>query len=627
MPNKPIDESGHDSGSRMQLDDEGTRVRPRGRSGQDVALFSAWLNRFTQALNGEYSDLRSLFVADSWWRDSLAFTWDLRTFRGVDQIDAMLTRRLREVRPRNFCIRPPTEIVRTDDYLEAQILFETAVGRGQGVVRLVEDRGEMRCWTILTDLAELTGFEEGRTRLADMGDPRHYETVLGRPTWHDMRATQREFVDQDPVVLVVGGGHSGLMLAARLGRLGVAALVVDRHGRIGDSWRTRYDNLFLHDTMWCDQFPYLPFPSNWPLFPPKDMVADFLESYAWMLQLNVWTSAAVQSARFDANLARWEVDVRRGEGESRTVRPRHLVFATGRLGAPAIPELAGIDGFGGRIVHSTDVRGSTDTAGKRVVVVGSGTSAHDICQGAVESRAASVTMVQRGPTYVMSASKSLAAVLADYHEDGPPVDITDLISMSWPLRLAVERAPSAVERMAKDDHDLLAGLERAGFRLTFGDDGSGALGISLRRSGGFYIDKGGSQLLIDGRVALRQGGVARLTETAVVCGDGTSVEADVVVFATGYSSMTETLRPILGDAIADTLPALGTADPDGELSGFYREVGHRQLWYMPGRFQQSRIGSRQLALQILAREHGLTSWAPHVMTKEANDAGFAVSSG
>jgi cation diffusion facilitator CzcD-associated flavoprotein CzcO len=97
-------------------------------------------------------------------------------------------------------------------------------------------------------------------------------------------------------VLVLGAGHSGLSAAARLKALGLDTLVVEKNSRVGDNWRTRYRSLNLHNEVWANQMPYLLFPPTWPAYCSKDKIADWFESYASILDLNVWTGTYLERA-------------------------------------------------------------------------------------------------------------------------------------------------------------------------------------------------------------------------------------------------------------------------------------------------------------------------------------------
>jgi cation diffusion facilitator CzcD-associated flavoprotein CzcO len=187
--------------------------------------------------------------------------------------------------------------------------------------------------------------------------------------------------------VILGAGQSGLSIAARLKMLGVRALVIDEEARIGDNWRKRYHQLVLHDPVWFDHMPYLPFPETWPIFTPKDKLAGFFECYATLLELNVWTSTRLEKSRWSDERKEWELEVvRRTEGggsETRVLRPRHVIQATGHSGKKNLPEFKGVEAFQGRVGHSSEFHGAeANGAGKKAVVVGSCDCGHR-AQGAV----------------------------------------------------------------------------------------------------------------------------------------------------------------------------------------------------------------------------------------------------
>jgi cation diffusion facilitator CzcD-associated flavoprotein CzcO len=107
--------------------------------------------------------------------------------------------------------------------------------------------------------------------------------------------------------------------------LGIKSLLVDREERIGDNWRNRYHQLVLHDPVWYDHLPYLPFPETWPVFTPKDKLGDWFESYAKLLELNVWTRTSIKESSWDENDSRWTVTLERshdGQIETRVLHPK-----------------------------------------------------------------------------------------------------------------------------------------------------------------------------------------------------------------------------------------------------------------------------------------------------------------
>ena len=202
-----------------------------------------------------------------------------------------------------------------------------------------------------------------------------------------------------PYVLVVGGGQGGIALGARLRQLGVPTIIVDKHPRPGDQWRNRYKSLCLHDPVWYDHLPYLKFPDNWPVFSPKDKIADWLESYTKVMELNYWANTEAKSASYDEATGEWTVTVER-EGKPVVLRPKQLVLATGMSGKPNVPDFPGMDVFRGDQHHSSAHPGPDAYRGKKCVVVGSNNSAFDIC-GALWENGADVTMVQRSSTHIV----------------------------------------------------------------------------------------------------------------------------------------------------------------------------------------------------------------------------------
>jgi putative flavoprotein involved in K+ transport len=575
----------------------------------DIA--AGWLVGFGDALErADLAAIEALLAAECWWRDTLALTWDLRSLHGFGEIRPVLEQHLSAARVSGVQLmrRSAPQLIEPPDgkpFVQAFYEFKTATAHGRGHVRLVSEEGEWKAWTVLTDMLDLIGHEESYTVIADAAQHQYTDAVKGRLTWPEYQEQRREFAGSEPTALVIGAGHSGLMLAARLERLGVPTLVVDKNERLGDNWRNRYHALALHDVYWASQFPYVQFPSNWPVFTPKDLIADWIEAYAWMLQLRTWTSTKVLDASYDDAGGRWTVRVER-DGAERTLRPAHLVFATGNSGDAWMPEVPGRERFRGEIVHSSRHEGGERMAGKKVLVIGSATSAHDIAQDAQEQGAESVTMVQRGPTYIMTAKNGSPIFYGDtYSETSPPVDEADLTFQATPFALMFDMAQANTKAIAEADKELLDGLTEAGFELTYGENWGGLLPIALQRAGGYYIDKGCSQLVADGKIALKRGEIREFTESGVVFSDGTAADADVVAFATGWLNMREAARPICGDEVADALSPVWGQDDEGELRSTWRRSGHPHLWFMAGSFQLCRIYSKHTALQILGVELGL----------------------
>lgn len=579
------------------------------------AVASASLDTLATALEREdAAAVAALFDDRGWWRDQLAASWTISTFHGPDEIGPAWERHLAGTGFRNVTLVPETAMLVPDaidePWVQASFGFETAVATGQGVVRLVPRDGGWKIWTLLTTMTGLTGHEERRTSWAEASDPDFSLAQPGRDRMAEKRRKAAAFTDGEPAVVVVGAGHAGLGVAARLQRLGIETLIVERNPRVGDNWRERYDNLLLHDPSWIQHLPYLPFAETWPLIVDKDKLGDWLESYANALDLNVWTGTEVEDATYDDATGEWAVRVRR-DGTERTLQPRHVVYAPGLQGIPHVPELSGQDIFGGTVVHSMAFKDGRPFAGRKAVVVGAGSSAHDIALELYE-QGAEVTMVQRSPTYVMSGDRALPHLQGGV--EGLPTDVLDLMLASFPWTEAARRDQIQAAELAEIDRELLEGLEAAGFRTT--RTGMITQGL-MPEAGGYYIDQGCSQLIVDRKVRVVAGGVVGFDAEHVLLDDGTAVEADLVVLATGFKNMRESVRGVFGDEVAERVGDVWGIDPARrEIKAIWADSGQPGLWITGGALFMSRHYSRLLALQIKGVEIGL-----HVQPSALTTAG------
>jgi putative flavoprotein involved in K+ transport len=593
---------------------------PTAASADPSATAAAWLQAFEAACSArDVAAAADLFATESYWRDLIAFSWNLKTVENRDGVGDLLGATLEHTDPTGFVLEEPA--AEADGVITAWFLFQTAQGRGRGLLRLVTDRsgGAARAWTFLTTLYELKGHEEPRNEHRPKGA--EHGAKRDRKTWQERRQEEAASLGStvQPYVLVIGGGQGGIALGARLRQLGVASLVIDKHSRPGDQWRNRYKSLCLHDPVWYDHLPYLKFPDNWPVFAPKDKIGDWLESYTRIMEVPYWSSTIATSASFSEETGQWTVEVERG-GQPLTLRPTQLVLATGMSGKPNIPVLPGQDVFRGDQHHSSAHPGPDAYAGKRCVVVGSNNSAFDIC-GALWEHGADVTMVQRSSTHIVKSETLMEVGLGDLYSEralkaGVTTEKADLIFASLPYRILHQFQIPAYQKMAEIDKDFYDRLERAGFRHDWGDDGSGLFLKYLRRGSGYYIDVGAADLVADGDVKLVQGQVDHLTEDAVVLADGTELPADLVVYATGYGSMNGWAADLIDQETADRVGkvwGLGsdtTKDPgpwEGEQRNMWKPTQQPNLWFHGGNLHQSRHYSLYLALQLKARQEGIST--------------------
>ncbi|MDD7967163.1 flavin-containing monooxygenase [Actinomycetospora lemnae] len=590
-----------------------TQTVESGRTETDRRV-SSWLSDFADAVSaGDAERAGALFADESYWRDLVSFTWNLITVEGPSGVAGVVgSEAARQVAPVSFEVTgEPTE---ADGVTEAWLTFETAIGRGSGHLRLNSDG---KAWTLLTTLDELKGHEEPR------GERRPFGTEHGanpdRVTWRERREAEAAELGytRQPEVVIIGGGQGGIALGARLRQLGVETIIVETNERPGDSWRKRYKSLALHDPVWYDHLPYLKFPDNWPVFAPKDKIGDWLEMYTKIMELNYWGSTTAKSATFDEASGEWTVVVDRA-GEEVTLRPKQLVFALGVSGKPNIPAIPGQERFQGEIQHSSQHPGPDAYKGKKVVVIGSNNSAFDIC-GALWEVGADVTMVQRSSTHIIKSDTLMEYGLGDLYSEralasGIDTHTADMIFASLPYRIMHTFQKPTYDKAREIDADFYRKLTEAGFDLDFGDDDSGLFMKYLRRGSGYYIDVGAADLVAEGKVKLAKGQITELTEHEVVLDDGTRLEADLVVLATGYGSMNQRAADIIGQEMADRVGkvwGLGsdtTKDPgpwEGEQRNMWKPTQQDNLWFHGGNLHQSRFYSLYLALQLKARSVGI----------------------
>jgi putative flavoprotein involved in K+ transport len=579
-----------------------------------TARMTAFLGKFDAALAaGDIDAVVAKFGAESYWRDLVAFTWNIKTMEGRDQVRDMLSHCLSQVKPRDWRVAEGEIATEAEGALESWISFETEIARGYGLIRVKDGL----IWTLLTTMAELKGHEEKAGFTRPLG-ARHGVNP-GAKTWKELRDEEAEKLgyETQPYVLIVGGGQGAIGLGARLRQHGVPTIIVERNERAGDSWRKRYKSLCLHDPVWYDHLPYIDFPKNWPVFSPKDKIGDWLEMYAKVMELNYWTKTTAKSAKFDPEKKEWTVVVDR-DGKTVSLHPKQLVFATGMSSKPNLPKFKGMKTFKGEQHHSSSHPGPDGYKGKKVVVIGSNNSAHDICAALYEA-GVDVTMVQRSSTHIARSDSLMEIALGDLYSEravrgGMTTAKADLVFASLPYGALASLQKPVYDKIREKDADFYKGLERTGFKVDFGEDESGLFMKYLRRGSGYYIDVGASQLIIDGKVMLVSGQVEEITPNGVKLDNGKEIPADVIVYATGYNSMNGWVADICGQEMADKVGkvwGLGSntkKDPgpwEGELRNIWKPTQQEALWFHGGNLHQSRHYSQFLALQLKARLEGI----------------------
>ncbi len=577
------------------------------------AVFQLWVEKFGAAVEQQDSkQLTKFFDPEGYWKDLLSFTWEFKTFFGHDEIGTALEATLGVAEAKNFQVAaertPPCNIRRSGrDLIEGYFEFDTATGVGAGFVRLGYDQavpGNLKIWQLLTSLHNLHGVEEkiGANRPTG-GEYSHINSPL---SWKQEREREQSFSDRDPEVVIVGGGQSGIMLAARLRQMDVDALVIEKTERVGDVWRDRYNNLTLHNELMANHFPYMPFPSNWPVWLPKDMFAGWLEAYAEFQELNVWVGTELTESIFDDNKKEWQITLRRADGSERKMRTKHVVAALGiSSGAANKPVLPGLSEFKGTVQHSGEFKSGLGWKGKRAIVIGTGNSGHDIAQDLYVSGATEVSIIQRSPTCVVSLEPSAAISYSVFSEHRPIEDV-DLMIAAIPYPVLIDTYQWITKKTSQLDKELLDGLKSVGFKTYSGEDDTGFQLLYLRGGGGYYIDVGCSQLIIDGKIPLLHAeNIDQFVAEGLRLKDGTVVPCDLIVLATGFQGMQESIRGIFGDQIADRVGPVWGFDEDFNMRNIWKKTAQDNFWVMGGAIIEARLFSHFLALQIKASLEGI----------------------
>lgn len=568
-----------------------------------------WLNKFEKLIyEKDIEKILDLFSDTSTWRDLISFTWNIITFESKSDIKLMLNSVLFEINPENFQI---IDMKTKPKSQEAWFSYDTKYARCKGHIRLKDGKAI----TFFSVMDELKGYEEKKGYNRELGT--EFGAFKNRKNWLEKKLSDIDDLNENknPYCLIIGGGQAGLALAARLKQLDVPTIVIDKNKTPGDTWRNRYHSLCLHDPVWYDHMPYMQFPDHWPIFSPKDKIGDWLEMYAKIMEINYWGLSECINASFDELNDEWKVVVDKN-GEEVEIKTKHLVFATGMSGMPNIPSIKNSDQFKGDYVHSSNFISGSVYKDKNCVVVGSNNSAHDIAAELWEQGAMNVTMIQRSSTTVARSSTLLdLQTRGNFSEkavqSGITVDIADLIVASNPYKTGHLDGQKSVELLKNIDKEFYQKLEDSGFLFDFGEDESGLSIKYLRRGSGYYIDVGGSELIISGEINLESPAeIERFKEKSIVLNNGKEIDCDLVVFATGYGSMNQWAAKLISQKVADKVGkcwGLGSGtrkDPgpwEGELRNMWKPTNQNSLWFHGGNLAQARHYSKYLSLQIKAR--------------------------
>ncbi|KAJ7508521.1 hypothetical protein B0H11DRAFT_1704238 [Mycena galericulata] len=530
----------------------------------------------SQLLSGFPGSLDALFHPDAFWRDHVSLSWSLRTFHPTSVISAKIIPLIQRA-----------EIITSSILLQEEQVLAIAFPNGVSVVRvpftfrtanpkaqctaafkLIRMKtGEVKVFTVTTAIQELDAVPWGK-----FDDPLDLPPAV--PTSLD--------------VLVVGGGHGGLSISAYLKALGINFAMVEKETTIGDSWAKaypqRYDSTTLHTTRMFSGLPYIPFPSDYPQYVPAKLIAQYYAEYAQELQLPTYHGRECIAATWDEQQAQWIVTLEGLHGVE-IVSARIIVFAVGIAGRiPVFPSFPGMDSFLGESLHSAAYKDASLWAGRRVGIVGSSTTACDVANDCVRA-GADVVIIQRGPTRIYPG-EHITTIQALFWNEQIPVEVGDVMATEDPIVLQAALSELVLGRL-KDSHECYYnGLRRAGFLATV--EGSVQQQIFIR-SGGHYPDVGACGAIARGEIKVKsEAKIESITPTGIAFSDGTKLDVDVIVYATGSKDARNAVAPILGAELAASLEPIWGLDAEGEVRGCWRPTGNDHIWFQGGDLQTMR---------------------------------------
>ncbi|KAH7142874.1 hypothetical protein B0J13DRAFT_623463 [Dactylonectria estremocensis] len=581
------------------------------------------LNTINAALAADDAEkLESCFHADqAYWRDQLALTYHLRTFNTPSIIVASLleTKKLRDL-TEGFKLEgaavfiPATPVLQ---FIDCSVSFRTsspaAIGSGRILLWPVKSGGsetiQWKVWILSTKLDSLEVQPEDKSLLQA---PR--KALEGLQT-----------IETD--VFIIGGGNSAAALAARLKALGVESVMADRNARPGDNWALRYDCMKFHiPTSFCD-LPYMSYDKELqtPHLLIRDELAEQVRRYITEFNLNIITSAKIQSTTYNLSTKRWSVKLVTPAGQLTTIS-KHLVQATG-IGSQKhyIPPIADHTLYKGISIHSAHYKNPQqleEQGAESVYIIGSANTAFDILEDC-HSAGLQSTMVVRSPTYIIPLDYLCDKRSLGLYDFG--VEAADRMFLTLPFRVDSQLGRNLFAHMASQEPDRYKALAATGFPVLDSSDPNQALMHNLiEKAGGHYVDVGTSNLIAEGKVGIKANvEPVAFTETGLRFSDGSTVDTDAIIWCTGFADKDarNTVADILGGGTSseiDDSDLLGTGDiasridptwgvdAEGEIRGMWKRHSRLEnFWIMGGYTQQHRWFSRTLALQIKAELEGL----------------------
>ena len=529
---------------------------------------------------------------DAIWRDVLALTGTLRSFYGEDSISQAWTdvQSSRQVSEITF-VPGSTKVVRLPvEGAWMEVMFNFRCGAipattCAGFLSLVPDsQGAWHVWMIRTVLEGIDGCNnvdilQLSSSVAQSEDPMngHASKTNGTNGTVHLTNPNSETNKSDALAhfdcVIVGGGQAGLGTAGRLQALDVSHVVLETHSQIGDNWMTRYESARLHTNREYNHLPFdRTFSPDLEEYLTRSNLADGYQQWIkkFGVERNIWCSTSLESGTWDGAKDLWTLCIKRN-GTLQMITCHHVVLALGGGGQiPTMPSFPHREQFKGAVIHSADYKTAWPWKGKAGIIVGTANTAHDVAEDMVEA-GLTTTMVQRGRTFVLPVEYLHKTIARSYNLD-TPVEVADRLGHTMPYGVSRLLGRKVVHALAATEPERFDALESAGFKVErFGD----LTWHICEKLGGHYVDIGCSAKIAKGLIKMKSDAlISHYTPTGLAFSDGSVVDADVIVFATGFvGNMRTSVRDFFGDQIADRVDDYWGLDEEGELKGAFKPTG------------------------------------------------------
>ena len=436
-----------------------------------------------------------------------------------------------------------------------------------GLMRLVPgEGGDWKVWFMTTILANVEGFPDVDT----------IDAYAFARSQNAAEPADPKDDTEDKDCVIIGAGMAGLCFAGYMKALGSKAVILERNEVLGQTWEERYDSVSIHTSRACGQ---LPFENIWgPEYPYHLTREDLVQGYRnWankFLPNEIWLSTELTKARWNEEYRGWRLEIRQ-DGTIREIRTKHLVFALGLCSLKYMPEVPNRAAYKGVVLHGSEYRNARDWQGKKAVIVGAANTGHDCADDMLKAGLSSVTMVQRSPTPVLPV-EYYSKVYDGVYNDNMPVTLSDAMMVSNPTAITRLMAKRILSNMMLEEQERFDALENKGFRVVHAHDFD-LYHCLLERFGSHYIDVGVSKKIADGLIKVKSGAqITEFTAKGLAFDDGTTLEADIIIFATGYEGNMKMLAaPLLEEQVASKLHDYWKVDDEGEIRGAWKPIGRK----------------------------------------------------